>query len=398
MRALSIPFLGLGLIVFSAACAASGTAQPGDGAPAAPAPGGAESGNTPPEDPATAPPHALGTIVLGETRSSATGDSNPIISAAFIPDAKVTKSCSKKVGACEVAEAPKCKTGSAAGCNSGEVCSFDDDCIARCVATCTKSCGGGESCYFTREPDPGETLTEADMDCKKKDRFDAGAIAFSGTTQAITLFPPYGITPNGNGAPFMARTEIRAQATGGAAAGFEKFDEKFMSTTFLETNPPLADLSKTELFGSGAVTVGWVAGEDTVYVTASGAGGSAKCPADDKTGTFDLPRVVIRQVSDDESGESSGSFTITVTRERREVRKNKKTFGELSGVTIQPEGWVELITRSSESHSYTACSTGMSTCSGSEACVNLQSDTKNCGACGKTCASGYYCSAGVCRY
>ena len=385
--------LGLGSLVLSAACAASGRAQPID--EPLPGAGATNDDGTVPEDPESAPPHALGTIVLGESRSSETGDSNPVIAASFVPDAKLARSCTKKVGACEVTETPKCMTGSMQGCAAGEVCTFDDDCTAKCVQTCTKACGAGEVCYFTGKTTSG-TATEDEMACKKKDRFDAGALAFDGTTQAITLFPPYAITPNGNGAPFMARSEIRVQATGASAAGFEKFDEKFTSTTFLETNPPLRELSRSQIFGSGAVTIGWVPGEDTVYVTASGPGGVAKCPADDKAGSFDLPRSVLREVSDTE-GATSSSLSISVTRERREVRKDKKTLGELSGgQVVQPQGWIELITRSTETHGFTSCSTGQALCN--EQCVNVQSDPQNCGACGNVCPASYYCSAGACRY
>ena len=41
------------------------------------------------------------------------------------------------------------------------------------------------------------------------------------------------------------------------------------------------------------------------------------------------------------------------------------------------------------------CGGGGSYCT--NVCVNLQSDSKNCGACGKACTAGYYCSAGTCR-
>jgi Stigma-specific protein, Stig1 len=387
-----VHLLGLGFLALTAACAASGR-QGGDQLPSGQAPG-EENGGA--EDPETAPPHALGTILLGESRSSSTGDSNPLISASFVPDAKLTKSCTRKVGACELTEIPKCTTGTAQGCASGEVCTFDDDCEAKCLPVCTKSCAAGEACYFTSKVTSGP-VTDDDMACKKKDRFDAGAIAFAGTTQSITLFPPYNVTPNGNGAPFMARSEIRVQASGGAAAGFEKFDEKFTSTTFLETNPPLRELSRSEVFGSGAVTIGWLPGEDKVYVIASGAGGSAKCPADDTSGTFDLPRSIIREVTSNSAGETSGGLSISVTRERREVRKDKKTFGELSGgQVIQPEGWIELVTSSTEMHSFTSCPTGSSICG--EQCANLAMDSKNCGACGNVCPTSYYCSAGSCRY
>jgi len=390
----SARLLGLGFLMLSAACAASGRTQGLD--PGSPGDGTGAQENTIPEDPETAPPHALGTIVLGESRSSTTGDSNPLIAASFVPDAKLSKSCTKKVGACEVTETPQCMTGSMQGCGAYEVCTFDDDCTAKCVQACTKACGSSEVCYFTSKS--SGTATEDDMACKKKDRFDAGALAFDGTTQAITLFPPYAVTPSGNGAPFMARSEIRVQASGGSAAGFEKFDEKFTSTTFLETDPPLRELPRSKVFGSGAVAISWIAGEDTIYVGATGPGGVAKCQADDASGAFELPRSVIREVmSAGEESTSSTTVSISVTRERREVRKGKKTFGELSsGQIVQPEGWVELVTRSTETHSFASCSSEQALCD--DQCVNVQSDQQNCGGCGTVCPSGYYCSAGACRY
>ena len=393
MRFLTVRVLGLGLLLVSA-CASSGSSQNIDGPAQNPT-----DNSTIPGDPSTEPPHALGTIVLGESHGTGNGDSNPVISASFVPDAKLVKLCTRTVGACELTEVPKCTTGSVQGCATGEVCTFDDSCTAKCVQTCTKACGASETCVITGVPKAGQSLTDADMTCTKKDRFDAGAIAFAGTTQAITLFPPYGVTPNGNGAPFMAQTEIHVQATGGITAGFEKFDEKYTSTTFLETNPPLSEISKSDVFGSGALTIGWLAGQDSVYVTATGTAGSAKCPADDKTGTFDLPRTVIDEVTSSSSSSSSGAtgnFSISVTRERREVRKDKKTFGTLSGgQVIQPDGWVELVTSSSESFSFQTCPANTTLCG--ELCVSTQGDAKNCGACGKVCPTSYYCSVGVCQ-
>jgi hypothetical protein len=40
------------------------------------------------------------------------------------------------------------------------------------------------------------------------------------------------------------------------------------------------------------------------------------------------------------------------------------------------------------------CTTGQTNCSG--ACVNLQTSAANCGACGRACASGLACVAGLC--
>src|SRR5688572_1015907 len=218
-------WLCLGFLALTAACATSVRTDPS-------APGGGPNGeNGNGEEGTTIPgasdgddtPHAVGTITLGEGRSSGTGDSNPVISATFLPDAKLKKLCTKKVGACEMTQIPKCTTGATTtGCATGETCTFDDNCTAKCVKACTKVCGAGEECTFSSSAAPADQ----GMACRKRDRFDAGAIAFAGTTQAITLFPPYAVTPEGNGAPFLARSEIRVQAAGAAAAGFEKFDEK----------------------------------------------------------------------------------------------------------------------------------------------------------------------------
>jgi hypothetical protein len=226
------------------------------------------------------------------------------------------------------------------------------------------------------------------MACKKKDRFDAGAIAFAGTTTSITLFPPYAVTPKGDGAPFMPKSEIRVQASGATQAGFEQFDEKFTSTTFLETDPPLNELPRSTIFGTGDVPIAWAPGEDRVFVTASGAMGAARCAANDKDGKFSLPRSVVREVLG--TIDSTSPLAITVSRERREVRKDKKTVGG----TLE-NGWIELVTSSSESHSFASCSYGYALCG--DLCVDTRTDSVNCGACGKTCLASQYCSAGLCR-
>jgi hypothetical protein len=243
-------------------------------------------------------------------------------------------------------------------------------------------------------------IDEGGMTCVKKDRFDAGAIAFDGTTMALTLFPPYAIAPEGNGAPFMPRSQIKVIATGGMKAGFEKFEETFTATTLLETDPPLADIPPAALVGTDDVSIGWRAGEDTVYVSVSGPAGTAKCKADDKAGKFEIPHDVIEEVRSAGTTTTSGNIVISVARERRELRRDKKTFGTLSGGrTVQPTGWLELITTSGESHSFASCAAGMQLCNG--ACTPTQTDRYNCGTCGNICPSSpyvYRCVAGSCTY
>lgn len=375
--------LSLGLISLSVACAASGTSGSDPGAGTKTPAKDEGSSSVPSEEDNV--PHALGTITLGESRSSATGASSPVISASFLPDAKAKTSCTRKIGACEMAETPQCRTGTSAGCRSGEVCAFDDDCNATCIKACTKACGAGETCAFVSS---SSSEDGSGMTCKKAERFDAGALAFDGTTTAITLFPPYAVAPEGMGAPFMARSEIRVQASGASASGFEKFDEKFTSTTFLETNPPLRDLEKSTVFGNDDLVIGWVPGEDHVIITATGPFGAAKCEAKDADGEYALSREVIDEVMGASTG-TSGSLSITVTRERREVRRDKKAIG-----APHERGFLELITTSSETQSFQACSTGYSMC-GTE-CVDTRSDRYNCGTCGNVCPSSQYCSSGYC--
>jgi hypothetical protein len=381
--------LGLSFLVALTAACATSVAPPAEEIPPEEGAATPSEGNKIPGEPPAAP-HALGQVVLGETRSAADGNSTPVISATFLPDAKLAAKCTKTVGACEITQIPKCMTGATTGCATGETCTFDDGCSPKCVKPCTKSCGAGEECVFSNTA----AAVDAGMICQKSDRFDAGAISFDGTTSAVTLFPPYSVKPVGNGAPFLARSEIRVQATGGTKAGFEKFDERFTATTFMETSPSLAEISRGDVFGTSGVPVSWRPGEDSVIVSAAGPAGTASCTVDDKLGTFEIPRDVLREVIGSEA--TTPSLTLSVTRERREVKKDKKAFGNLAGGrSVQPQGWLELITRSSESFSYASCATTQTLCG--DTCTTTTSDAKNCGTCGNACVTGQYCSAGVCR-
>lgn len=384
-------FTSLGLFVFvvsSVACATSVRPSEADLGPEEAA-GNPSDGNKIPGEP-PAPPHALGTIVLGESRSAADGNSTPVISATFLPDAKLANACTKTVGTCEVTQVPKCMTGATTGCASGETCTFDETCAPKCVKPCTRACGASEECVFSN------TAAAADggMICQKVDRFDAGAISFDGTTSAVTLFPPYAVKPVGNGAPFLARSEIKVQATGGHKAGFEKFNEKFTSTTFMETSPSLRDISRATIFGSAGVPVSWRPGEDVVKIEVTGPAGVASCTADDKIGSYEIPRDVLNEVLGVES--STPSLSLAVTRERREIRKDKKAFGSMGGGrSVQPVGWLELVTRSTETFSYASCATSQTLCG--EVCTSTMTDRNHCGACGRACLSTQVCSSGVCR-
>ena len=204
-----------------AACATSTNSGVGEPVPGGPVPG-TEQPAEEEEDVTKQPPHSLGTIVLGESHGSgASTKSTPIVVASFLPDAVLGKSCRKKLDAgCEILEIPKCsKTStSTTGCNSDEQCTFDVSCEPVCkkLALCEKPCSEDEVCKLA-------SSTASRGTCVKSESFDAGPLAFSGTTTSITMYPPYRFESTGQGAPFLAGAELKFQAQGATEAGFEKF-------------------------------------------------------------------------------------------------------------------------------------------------------------------------------
>jgi hypothetical protein len=330
------------------------------------------------------PPHALGSIVLGESHPSSGGQSTPFVSASFLPDSSALKKCVSSIGNCSITAAPKCTSATGAtGCQAGEICSVDKNCTPSCTKACTKACDAGQVCALDPAGNPS---------CKPIESFDAGPIAFSGTTTPITLFPPYSYEPKTSGAPFLAGAQLEVQASGSANAGFAGFDEKFTATTFLQTSPQLSQLDRGTVFGTGSVPIGWVPGSDSITITASGGGGSASCSADDTSGKFDLPREVIQAVL----GTASGSYlTITVSRQRLETKKDKQTKGTLSTATVQPVGWLNLTTTSTESAEFQGCPLANETACGQD-CANLSTSFNHCGSCDVMCEVGQECLNGKC--
>ncbi|MFO0578263.1 MAG: hypothetical protein U1A78_30020 [Polyangia bacterium] len=342
------------------------------------------------EDPANTAPHALGQIVLGESHSPGGGTASPRVSAGFIPDTKAAKKkCTMMIAGCEIGMTPKCGTTPDGGCdfiNKREVCQFDDSCQAKCVKLCDARCGADEECYFPSPDAPS---------CRKRETFDAGALSFAGTTTSITLFPPYSFTSMGNGAPFLEKSELTVQASGATTAGFDAFTHKFTATTYLRTEPALNKITKAQAFGTGPVPVKWVPGADQIVLTVSGPAGAATCAAKDETGSFDVPREVVAAVVGDRT-DINQSLAISVMRQRKEVKKGQKTKGMLLTQMVQPDGWLELTTTSSESASFTGCSAGTALCGG-DMCVDVRYDEENCGKCGNACASSDRCSNGKCQ-
>ncbi|MBX3219786.1 MAG: hypothetical protein KF795_04655 [Labilithrix sp.] len=385
----------LGIFAALAACTTTTTNQGGADPGAAGADAGAGAGEElDPDDPANQPPHSLGTIMLGESHASGSGTPSPIVSVGFVPDARKARACKKKLdAACEIAVRVKCTENkdSFTGCDEGEACVLDDACAPACkkIAVCSKECDEEESCTLDKS---GKAV------CAKIESFDAGPIAFSGTTTSITMFPPYAYENNGNtGAPFLANAEIKVQAQGAVDAGFEAFDESFKATTFLQTSPALNKIPREKVFGTGALPIAWKAGADAIVITVAGPGGAVTCKAKDAEGKFDVPRSAIEAaLGDEEENAGPRSLSLSVSRQRKETRKGFTAKGELSQVKVEPEGWLDLVTLSTESTSVQGCRASETACGSGNECANLQTDRNNCGSCGKSCGSGMACGGGKC--
>ena len=202
--------------------------------------------------------------------------------------------------------------------------------------------------------------------------FDAGPIAFSGTTTSITMFPPYQFESTGQGAPFLGGAELKVQASGATGAGFDKFDETFTATTFLQTTPSLSKLTKSQVFGTGSLPIAWAPANDTILISISGAGGTATCKVQDSLGKFDVPRSVVKAAQGDTSSTTdtgNTSLSISVARQKKDVKKDQHAKGTLDLVSVKPDGWLELVTLSTESASFQGCGTGQDFCG--DTCTDL---------------------------
>jgi len=392
------------------ACATSEKTSIAD--PTAPGsmPGDPNAPATPDSDDVTMqPPHSLGTIILGEAHGSGgtTGStkSTPVVSATFVPDALLTRTCTEALtNGCEIQKVAKCTKvkGSVTGCNDNEACTFDTSCspVCKAFAVCDTACNADEVCKpkasGSTSGSSGTTTTVGE--CVKTATFDAGPLAFSGTTTSITMFPPYQFESTGQGAPFLGGAELKVQASGSTGAGFDKFDETFTATTFLQTMPSLSKLDKTVVFGTGSLPIGWAPANDTIVISISGAGGTATCKVQDSLGKFDIPRSVVKAAQGDASStttETGTSLSISVARQKKDVKKDKHAKGSLDLVSVKPDGWLELITLSTESASFQGCGAQQDFCGG-DTCIDLSYDSENCGSCGHVCPGGGSCNSGTC--
>ncbi len=331
-------------------------------------------------------PHALGTIVLGESHPAAGGQTTPFVSASFIPDADGiggAAACTESVAGCQLALVPDCKD----SCDASEYCGFDAGCKPTCQKICDAPCAMGEVCYF---PAPDTT------GCKKLESFDAGALTFIDTPIPITLFPPYAFMSDANASPFAPGSKATLKASGASDAGFEKFERDFTGTDFMQTSPKLDAIGFSDVFGDGPLPVKWTPGTGQVTITASVTSsdftfGTITCKADDAKGSFDVPREALKAAID---GADIANLTLSVQRQRTDWYKDLTTKGELTGVTVQPVGFLQIITSSTEFHAFQGCNPGEAVCN--DACVDVQYNDKNCGSCGKACAANAFCEAGKC--
>jgi len=325
-------------------------------------------------------PRAQGTITLGATHTPGSGTVSPSVSVSFIPDTTaVLSACGQQdEGTCVYTQAPDC---SSLGCKVGETCGFDDSCNVACKPACTMSCGDGQKCTMG---------SDGSQSCTAIQTFDAGAIAVSGTNMPIAVYPPYGWKTTDTGSPFAPGADLHVYAAGPTGAGYAKFDMSFKATTLLEANPSLDQLSLSDVFGDSDLTLGWLPGNDRVYILASGAGGEARCLANDAEGSFTVPRDVLTAVM----GDKVKALTLSIERMRLERHQDLKTVGSLDSETIQPKAWLDLQTTSTETISLQACTTGQTSCGAK--CVDTKSDPDNCGSCGNSCSGGS-CYDGSCQ-
>jgi hypothetical protein len=240
------------------------------------------------------------------------------------------------------------------------------------------SCATDEECYFPSEG--------AAAECRKKETFDSGAVAFGGTTVPITLYPPYKYSGPSTGAPFLAGADITVQGSGAAGAGFTQWQQSIKATQFLQTG--LDKLTPTQVFSTSALPIDWTAGQDKITITLAGQGGAAVCDADDTKGHADIDRAAV-----DAALGTSSTLSVSITRQHMDIKKGVSTKGMLSTSKIQSEGWVKIQTYSSESTSFQGCTNGLAMCGGK--CTDLMTDSLNCGKCGTAC-SGTSCSEGTC--
>lgn len=328
-------------------------------------------------------PHALGVIGIGESHASSGGTASASVSAVFVPDAAAAAArCTREVAGCAIPMQPDC----GGTCGQDQSCTFDPNCGSACVRICDADCGPSQECYFPAPDSPA---------CRERRSFDAGSLVFTGTTTPVTLFPPYSFDGVDEGSLFIDGSPITLQATGAATTGFEAFETSFTATQLLRTNPPLNQLGLADVFGAGDIPVQWIAGSDEITVAATahgenGAFGTLSCSAIDSAGSFEVPRAAIDAVLD---GDTLDTLSVAITRKRVETVYGLSTTGQLVDVVVQPSGWLELGTLSTETTEFQGCQGSDSLCG--DTCIDTDFDADNCGSCGRDCGVDS-CRNGTC--
>ncbi|MBA2663078.1 MAG: hypothetical protein H0U74_12350 [Bradymonadaceae bacterium] len=327
--------------------------------------------------------YALGSIVLtartGGDLVSATA------SAFFVPDASAAAapSCALQIGGCWLSQYPDCPD----GCEANEYCAFTAGCAGQCKRACDLSCANDEECYFPVANNPA---------CRKTESFNAGNLNFTGTTEPLTLSPPYSFSNAGGGSLFTDASTITVRANGSTAAGFAGFEQSFTTTKHLQSSPSNVAIGLGTIFGEGPVEFNWEAGSDSVTLTAIvtsklGRVGVLSCSANDASGGFSLPRSTIDAAIDDEE---LASLSFHLTRTRTETRSGLVTRGTLNNATVQPVGRLHLTSSSTESGTFLSCILGEDLCG--DTCADLTTSRSHCGECSNNCVRGDNCGESKC--
>jgi hypothetical protein len=331
------------------------------------------------------PPHALAAITLGETHTAGESSSEAIVLASFVPDASLLNACTTTVAGCTIPIPAVCDGVTGPKCQDDQFCALDATCKPTCEASCTVQCPAGQACYFAS----GNTQS-----CQPIQTFDGGDLVFSGLglASAITLFPPsYLFSSTNDGNPLVPGGAIEVTASGSIGAGFAPFQETFTATTLLQTSPSLTLLTPTKVFSPQGLSVGWQPGTDAILISVTGPLGTAQCSAQDSAGAYIVPAQVVTSVA----GTGNPSMSIAVTRQRLVEKTDGKTQGTLTGETIEPLGYIDLTTVSTETITVAGCGNGTTETLCSDGCVDTTTSSTDCGTCGHSCGTGY-CSEGVC--
>ena len=285
--------------------------------------------------------HALARIAIGETHPSDMAPSaSTVLTVGFFPDAAtIPEGCGMDVSGCTVSLPPTC----AVACVAPEACVYDDNCLPVCQAPCDLACPAGQECYY---PIAGATA------CKPIETFDGGRLDFFGTSEPVSLFPPYAF-PAVMGTITAPNSMLTVQGSGSTGPGFAAFEGMVTAADSLISN--LSMILPATALGVADLPITWAPGTDQVIATAVvtgtlGGTGTVTCTADDAAGTITMPRAALNAAI---PMDTPASMSVTLQRQRTEVTQGAMTQGSLLEETVQPEGWVEFSFVSSETFTFT---------------------------------------------